>query len=66
MVNLRYFTEDQLLLLDRILVKYEYEIKDRLSLHNLPISDRERLLKEFDLLIQISDHLQLSEYKIKE
>jgi len=66
MVNLRYFTEDQLLLLDRILVKYECEIKDRLSLHNLPISDRERLLKEFDLLIQISDHLQLSEYKIKE
>ena len=66
MVNLRDFTEDQLLFLDRILVKYEYEIKDRLSLQNLPISDRERLLKEFDLLIQISDHLQLSEYKIKE
>lgn len=66
MINLRYFTEDQLDILDKILVRYEYEIKDRLRYRNLPLSDKKSLLKDLALVNQISDHLHSSTYKIKE
>jgi len=66
MIDLRNLTEDQLTLLDTALVKYEFEIKGRLRLTGISNSEREKLDKELDILFQIYDHLQSSNYKIKD
>jgi hypothetical protein len=61
---LRDIPQDHLDLLDKALVRYEFELKHRLSLSGLPDKERQSVEKELSLLFQIYNHLQSSIYKI--
>lgn len=58
MINLRNFTDQQLDVLDKSLVRYEFQIKDQLKFKTL--SPEQRTLLENDLAIvnQIYNHLR--------
>lgn len=66
MVHLRNFTDNQLDLLDKVLVRYEFEIKSRLGFPNLPIKEKQSLENDLALVIQIYNHLHSGTIKIQE
>ena len=66
MVHLRNFTESQLDLLDKVLVRYEFEIKSRLGYSNLPLAEKQSLENDLALVIQIYNHLHSGAIKIQD
>jgi hypothetical protein len=61
---LRDVPQDHLDLLDKALVRYEFELKHKLSLSGLSDKERQSVENELSLLFQIYNHLQSSIYKI--
>lgn len=64
MDNLENLPQDIVDLLDKVLVKYEFEIKERLQLRGLMDKERHSLESELSLIFQIYPHLHSGTYKI--
>lgn len=65
MINLS-LNNNEIDLLDKILLRYEYEVRDRLSVPRIPIEERQSLENDLSLIIQIYNHLQIGTDKIKD
>jgi hypothetical protein len=57
MDNLSDLPQDIVDVLDKSLVRYEFEIKEKLQLHGLSDTERQSLESDLSLILQIYSHL---------